>query len=61
MFVNTSSSRHDIIHSQDTFHAQYLGDKMMDFVRNNLEYIGKSSALTTFQQLYDLFIDCIIV
>ncbi len=29
--------------SQDTFHAQYLGDKMMDFMQNNLEYIGKSS------------------
>ena len=35
-----------IMCSQDTFHAQYLGDKMMDFVQNNLEYIGKSSALT---------------
>ena len=36
-----------IMCSQDTYHAQYLGDKMMDFVQTNLEYIGKSSALTT--------------
>lgn len=37
---------------QDTFHAPYLGNGMVDFIRNNLQYIG----MTVLSDLFIIYV-----